>query len=443
MSNNSLLGATFACDCGKTHSVPTAHFLYDEHSFDRLAELVQEYGSGGACLIIADTRTYEVAGKDVEDMLCRHNLKTDCFIVPDVNGESPVANDATKDMLLQQASPTDLYLAVGSGVINDLVKWVAYLRKKPYITIPTAASMNGYGSANVAATIDGLKVLFHAEAPKAVVVKPEIIISAPDELTASGLGDVLAKPVSSADWKLNQFLFGEYYCQYSVDLLKELEPVYLNNPEKIKNKDPEGFRALFEALFYSSIAMTITGTSSPASGGEHLISHTLDILAGRDGLQHDLHGLQVGVGSILTAALYERIMSIATPLFRQVPSSVNQDFWGTLTPIVTKEYTQKLPKLDRTVEMLSQHGMWNKLKETLQPMLCPAEKLKNCLRKAGAAHLYRDIRYNKEPLTKSMFLEAITNANQMRARFTVLDLAWLMGIIPDELDMLVEKWTSS
>lgn len=443
MANDSLLGATFGCECGKTHSVPTAHYYYDQHAFANLADLVEEYGSGCTCLVIADARTYEVAGKEVVNTLRRHGQKTECFIVPDNNGESPVADDATKDMLLQQAPAADIYLAVGSGVINDLVKWVAYLREKPYITVPTAASMNGYGSANVAATIDGLKVLFHAEAPKAVVVKPDIIISAPNELTASGLGDVLAKPVSSADWKLNQFLFGEYYCQYAVDLLKELEPVYLNNPEKIKNKHPEGFRALFEALFYSSIAMTITGTSSPASGGEHLISHTLDILAGRDGVQHDLHGRQVGVGSILTAALYERIMAMDTPVFRQIPSSVDEDFWGTLTPVVAKEYTRKLPKLEQAVELLSQPGMWGKLKAALQPMLCPAEKLKHCLMKAEAAHRYKDIRYNKQPLTKTMFLETITNANQMRARFTVLDLAWLLGIIPDELEILVDKWTGS
>jgi len=438
--NSQLLGKRFSCTCGKDHTVPTAHFSYDEHAFDNLANLAEEYGSGGTCLVIADTRTQAVAGKEVVDTLRRQKLQAKCFIVPDVHGESPAADDATKDMLLQQAPQADIYLAVGSGVINDLVKWLAYLREKPYITVPTAASMNGYGSANVAATIDGLKVLFHAEAPKAVVVKPDIIISAPDELTASGLGDVLAKPVSSADWKLNQFLFGEYYCQYAVDLLKELEPVYLNNPDKIKNKNPDGFRALFEALFYSSIAMTITGTSSPASGGEHLISHTLDILAGRDGVQHDLHGRQVGLGSILTAALYERIMAMDTPVFRQVPTSVNEDFWGTLTPVVAREYTKKLPKLEQVVELLCQPGMWDKLKAVLQPMLCPAEKLKNCLMTAEAAHRYKDIRFNNQPLSKAMFLETIANANQMRARFTVLDLAWLLGILPDELELLVYRW---
>ena len=81
------------------------------------------------------------------------------------------------------------------------------------------------------------------------------------------------------NFKLNQLLFDEYYCQFSVDLLKDLEPIYLNHSEKIRNRDADSIRALFEALFYSSVAMTITGTSAPASGGEHLISHTLDMLA--------------------------------------------------------------------------------------------------------------------------------------------------------------------
>ena len=109
-------------------------------------------------------------------------------------------------------------------------------------------------------------MLFHAAPPKAVITTPDILLNAPDELSTAGLGDVLAKPVSSADWRLNHFLFEDYFCQFSIDLLKDLEPVYLNNPDKIRNRDPDGFKALFMALFYSSIAMTITGTSSPASG---------------------------------------------------------------------------------------------------------------------------------------------------------------------------------
>ncbi len=362
-----LLGNSFDCLCGRHHRVPTKYFCYGKDALNSLQQTAASITKGPNYLILADSRTYEAAGGIVEEKLKQGNARVSHFIVPEDNGESPSADDKTRDLILREAPSADLYIAVGSGVINDLVKWVAYLQKKPYITVATAASMNGYASANVAATVDGLKVLFHANACEAVFADPEIISNAPAELTASGLGDVLAKSVSSADWKLNQFLFDEYYCQFSVDLLKDLEPIYLENPTKIKDNDEKAIKALFEALFYSSIAMTITGTSSPASGGEHLISHTLDMVAGRDGRKHDLHGRQVGVASILMAALYEKVMSIEKPVFAEVPPSIDTEFWGNLSPVVEKEYVKKLPKFAQTVSYLSKDDNWNRLRSIIQP----------------------------------------------------------------------------
>jgi len=442
MEQTNLLGSTFDCKCGKRHKVPTKHLFYEDNAFDYLADTARSVTAGRNYLIIADTRTFEAAGRTVEEKLRTGSTTVSHFIVPDTDGESPAADNKTKDLILDQAPAADLYIAVGSGVINDLVKWVAFLQKKPYISVATAASMNGYASANVAATIDGLKVLFHAEACQAVFSTPDIIINAPFELTTSGLGDVLAKSVSSADWKLNQFLFNDYYCQFSVDLLKKLEPVYLNNPGKIRKKDSSAFEALFQALFLSSVAMTITGTSSPASGGEHLISHTIDMVAGRDGRRHDFHGRQVGVASILMAALYEKIMSIDKPVFKDVPHTVNSKFWDSLSPIVEMEYSKKIPKFAQVAEYLSQTDNWCKLQELIKPDLVPPAKLKNCLTQAGAAHRFKDIRDNGQALGKDKFHSIVKHANQMRERFTILDLAVMLGIIPEEIDKLVEEWVS-
>ena len=442
MEQTNLLGTSFNCKCGKKHIVPTKHLFYEDNAFDSLLDTAKSITDGSHYLILADTRTFEAAGRIVEEKLKIGAAGVSHFIVPDNDGESPAADSRTKDLILNQAPPADLYIAVGSGVINDLVKWIAFLRDKPYITVATAASMNGYASANVAATIDGLKVLFHANACQAVFAVPEIIINAPFELTTSGLGDVLAKSVSSADWRLNKFLFNDYYCQFSVDLLKKLEPVYLNNPEKIKEKNPTAFKALFEALFLSSIAMTITGTSSPASGGEHLISHTIDMTADRDGRKHDFHGRQVGISSILMAALYEKVMAIDKPTFIDMPDKINSEFWGSLSPVVEKEYAKKIPKFDQAAEFLSQPKNWDRLKALIKPDLVPPVKLKTCLMQAGGAHRFMDIRDNGLPLEKDKFLSIVKHANQMRERFTILDLVLMVGITSEEIEQLVGEWVS-
>ncbi len=440
MDRTNLLGASFDCECGKHHHVPTDYYLYGDNILTSLGQTLAEIGQGRNYLIIADTRTWQVAGKKVMDHISEQNHSADYFIVPDKENEWPAADDETKDYLLANIPEADIYIAAGSGVINDLVKWMSFLRKTPFITIPTAASMNGYGSANVAATVEGLKVLFHADACKAVFAVPEIINNAPSELTTSGLGDVLAKSVSSADWKLNRFLFNDYYCQFSVDLLKDLEPVYLNNPEGIRDKNPKALKALFDALFYSSLAMTITGTSSPASGGEHLISHTLDMLALRDDTQHDLHGRQVGVGSILTAAIYEQVMKIENPQFINPPQQVNREFWGELTPVVEKEYDKKLERIKEVTAFLAIPENWQQLKTLLKPDLISATKLKTCLQVSGGAHRYFDIRYSQKPVDRETFTQVVIHANQMRQRFTILDLATILGVIPSSLDLLIDQY---
>ncbi|MGB3223906.1 MAG: iron-containing alcohol dehydrogenase [Desulforhopalus sp.] len=440
MDPRTLLGTTFDCACTKQHTVPTRALYYSDNAFDHLLPTIEEIDGIEHCLIIADCRTYAAAGQLVEEKLRQGRVAVELYLVPDDKGEPPVADDRTKDLILAQTPDTDLFIAVGSGVINDLVKWVAFLREKPYICIATAASMNGYASANVAASVDGLKILFHAKPCLAIFSTPQILRDAPFNLTTSGLGDVLAKTVSSADWKLNHFLFNDYYCRFSVDLLKDLEPVYLNNPIGIRGKDPTAMQALFEALFLSSVAMTITGTSSPASGGEHLISHSLDMLAARDGGKHDLHGRQVGIASILMAALYEKVLAIDCPVFYEIPRQVDEDYWGILTPVVAREYEKKLPRCQMVVEILSRPEAWEKLRELLRADMVPAMKLKNCLSQAGAAHRIGDIEHFGVPLTRTKLLTVIRNANQMRERFTILDLAMLLGVIPNALEDLVDEW---
>lgn len=442
MNHSELLGNTFDCDCGKRHTIPTKHYYYGSDALRHLAEIAASSTSGKTYLLVADTRTYAAAGQRVEALLKTGTADVHVYIVPDEGEESPAADDKTKDRFLADAPAADLYISVGSGVINDLTKWVASLLKKPYLTVPTAASMNGYGSANVAATVEGLKVLFHADACLAAFAEPQVLRDAPFELTTSGLGDVLAKSVSSADWKLNLELFGDYYCQTAVDLLRDLEPVYLNNPLQIRDKDPQALKALFDALFYSSLAMTMTGTSSPASGGEHLISHTLDMLANRDGRKHDLHGRQVGVASILMAALYQEVMAVENPVCRPFPREINRQFWGELSPVVEQEYLKKLPRFSQAAEIFSSPNEWNRLRNTIRPSLIPAEKLKECLRQAGGAHCLEDLRDNHSPLDKRKFIDVVMHANQMRQRFTILDVAVLFGIIPESIEDLIDKWVS-
>ncbi len=392
--------------------------------------------------VMFDVRTKAVLGDEV----CRaikqgthHHLQK--YLVSDRqchrnDSLSPVCDDVTKEQIMRTLPESDLIIAVGSGVINDLAKWVAFEKKIPYLVFATAASMNGYASANVAAQVNGLKVLFKARAPEYVFALPSVLESAPAELTTAGLGDALAKPVSSADWKLNELLFGEYFCQYAVDIVAEQEKIYVNNPQGIRDRDPQAIRALFFALCYSGVSMSIAGSSSPASGGEHLLSHTLDMLAHRDGGKHDLHGRQVGVGTILSATLYEKVLSLDVVDWRPLEEFHNEVFWTSLSDEVRGQYATKLLKAKEALVQLQSPQRWAQIKQELKKYVRAPHVIKECLRQAGAAHKSEHIGVRDI----DEFVRIWSVSHEMRSRFTILDLARLAGVMPELARELVHQW---
>jgi glycerol-1-phosphate dehydrogenase [NAD(P)+] len=431
---NNILGNTFTCPgCGQKHHVSTEKLLFTHDLLHDIVDILHLDKALKRIVLIADSRTIALLGKDVASYLVKSFFNVNTIIVPDINGHSPQCDDETMAKLSKQISDCDALLAVGSGVINDLTKWISHERHIPYYVVATAASMNGYASANVAASVKGVKILLNATAPKCVFVSPPVIENAPDELTSAGLGDALAKPVSSADWKLNNILFNEYFCPFAVEIVEDFETTYFDHPEKIKQKDPETLKALFKTLFYSGIAMTIAGTSAPASGGEHLLSHTLDMLAYRDGKQHDLHGRQVGVGTVLSAALYEKVFAEQKITWQKLPREIDTQFWGSLSAEVSKQYKEKLVKADLAYNILQEPGKWEEIKEEIKPHLRDPAKIKNCLQQAGAAYQIKDIcDLNEEEFTNTWL-----KSHQMRARFTILDLAFMAGVLPDNAGTIV------
>jgi glycerol-1-phosphate dehydrogenase [NAD(P)+] len=191
--------------------------------------------------------------------------------------------------------------------------------------------------------------------------------------------------------------------------------------------------ALFHGLLLTGIAMTMAETSAPASGGEHLVSHTLDMMSSLDGVPHDLHGRQVGLGTVLASGIYRRIISLESPGFSLPAMDIDREFWGVLGDEIETNYAQKVERLQKAVEILSQGDSWDRLRAEVQPFLRSPERVHNCLKRAGAAHRAEDIGCTRERL-----LRAVLHAHEIRSRFTVLDLARLVGLLPQAAEEIVE-----
>jgi glycerol-1-phosphate dehydrogenase [NAD(P)+] len=442
MELSKLLGTRFACDCGRVHEVPVRTFAYESGVIELLPDILRGC-LGPARLrraaIVADVRTWQVCGEEAHAALERAGWEAVGIVIPDSEHAGPVCDDVTRDVLVRHLRDVhpEVVLAVGSGVINDLCKWASFDLGLPYVVVATAASMNGYAAANVAAKVAGVKVLVEARPPLAVIAEPAVIEQAPREMTAAGFGDTIAKYQSNADWVMNHLLLDEYYCEFCAGIIGGLEPLYLDRPEDIAGGESDAVKGLFEALFWTGLAMTLVGTSAPASGGEHLLSHTLDMMAAARGESHDLHGRQVGLGTVFSAALYERILAIESPAFVDAPSAIDEGFWAvpSLVAAVTRQYAEKKPSLEAVRQRIRKPQVWDRFRARVAAEIRRPATVHGWLKRAGGATSLRDIGCSRD-----RGRSAVVHMHEIRRRFTVVDLAWLVGVLPDAADALIDEW---
>ncbi len=431
------LGSEVARELGSQRKLVPARLILAGDAAEQLAAAVAEVVPGGRVGVLFDTRTRKVAGERCLAALARANLEPIAHLVADRGDRDPICDDATERRLLSELPELEFLLGVGSGTVSDLTKWVAFERGVPAAIFGTAASMNGYAAANVAPSIDGVKSLFSARAHRFVAADPAVLAAAPLRLTCAGLGDIIAKSVSTADWKMNELLFGERFVPAVAGIIDELERHYTEQPRAIAAGEAAAISALFRALVYSGCAMTLQGSSMPASGGEHLVSHTLDMRAELEGSEHDLHGRQVGVGTIFAAALYEKVLALDSPEFSRGPLPFDAAAWGARAVAVRGHFEKQSARLAAACEKLRQPGMWNRLRDTLRPMLPSARWVKEILSGAGGAHRFEDIGVSRERL-----IWAVLNGAQIRERFTSLDLAWATGVLPGAASEIIDAYLS-
>ena len=186
--------------------------------------------------------------------------------------------------------------------------------------------------------------------------------------------------------------------------------------------------------------MTVVGTSAPASGGEHLLSHTLDMVADVRGQRHDLHGRQVGVGTIVSAALYERVLAVENPEPAGMPETIDQDFWGNpaLIEAVRSQYEAKRASVERVRRAILAEGGWDGLRARLAEATRRPQSIRDWLRRAGAAVTAADIGCSRDALRA-----ALLHMHEIRKRFTIVDLAWMLGILPAATDEIIDEWLMS
>ena len=193
---------------------------------------------------------------------------------------------------------TDAIIGIGGGKVIDFAKYCAHLLKKPFISVPTSISNDGFCSPNTSLLVDGRRTSVKSSIPFGVVIDLDFISKSPKIFLYSGLGDMISKFTALWDWKVAFRKGYERYNDFASMLAYNSIDILLAMPE-YKLDSSEFLRNLSTSLMLSGVAMEIAGTSRPASGAEHLISHALDNISKRP---HP-HGIQVGVSTYLCALL--------------------------------------------------------------------------------------------------------------------------------------------
>lgn len=293
------------CACGMEHNIDVEKIVIESGAVSQLEEILEEFQNP---VFICDSNTRTAAEPFLEE-----EFKD--YPVIELNPEGLQADNRGVNKVMKQLDycdrglssvSVDVLVAIGGGTIHDLTRYAATEYDIPFVSIPTAASVDGY-AANVAAlTWDGLKKTVAGVSPRWILADTDIFSAAPSRLTASGVSDFLGKYISIFDWKIAHLVTGEYICEEVCDLLEKALRDVSRVLEDIRFGDKEAIEKLMYALLLSGLCMQMVESPRPVSGAEHMVSHLWDLNVLNE-KTNALHGEQVGLGLLIVTDYYKKL----------------------------------------------------------------------------------------------------------------------------------------
>jgi glycerol-1-phosphate dehydrogenase [NAD(P)+] len=260
-------------------------------------------------MLVCDQNTFEIFGSKVETIIRSKGWELKRVIL---EGKQVVVDgEYLLQVLMQSDAEPCVYLAVGSGTITDITRFCSHRTRNPFISLPTAPSVDGFASLIAAVVVGGFKGNALAQPPLAIFGDSQVLCAAPPEMVAAGFGDLLGKYISLADWKLGHLLWDTPYNAGLADRVRRALTSCVENVAGLQKATPEGVSTLLAGLVDSGICMLLNGNSLPASGSEHHLSHYWEMKLLRQGRPPILHGAKVGIATVLSAGRYEQIRKLS------------------------------------------------------------------------------------------------------------------------------------
>jgi glycerol-1-phosphate dehydrogenase [NAD(P)+] len=420
---------------GKGKFVKTELPIYTEQN--AIPSLIRYCESNGLdqFMLVADQNTYAALGKAVEEALTSRGFDVKTVVL---TGEEIVTNEHYVVRVLVHADREDrVYLAVGSGTITDIVRFSSHRTKASFISLPTAASVDGFTSVGAPMVIGGLKQTVYAHPPIAIFADLNTLCAAPRPMIAAGFGDIVGKYTALADWKLGRLLWDEPYSDEIVQRVWDALQNCVDRVEEIGSASAEGIRSLMDGLAESGLCMVDFGNSRPASGAEHYLSHYWEMKLLQENRPAILHGAKVGVGCILVAKFYDKVKGLtreqatetlktATMPDREGEIQRIREVFG---PIADTLVAEQAPFLDMTEEaygLLKQKiiDRWDEVQD-IAATVPASQELVDLLRKVDGPVDTKTLGLNDEEVALGL-----KYSHYVRNRFTVIKLCHILGVSP-------------
>ena len=428
MKIGDLLNKDIKCSCGRVHRCDIRSLTIGKGALDALPTAVEPYHH---ILLVADNNTYPLCGERVRELIgdkicgvCLYDSPK--AVLPD--------EGAIKELEAKLQEDTDLILGIGSGVINDLCKYVSFGHGIMSGIVATAPSMDGYASSGAAMITDGMKVTYTTHAPDIIVADSEILKNAPMHMIRSGYGDIIGKYSSLNDWKLAHLIKGEHLCPVLHELVMKTTDDIRDSVAAIVARDGDAIEKLMSALVLIGMTLTLSETTRPGSGSEHHLSHFSEIVGLVKNEKHLAHGTDVAYNTIITAAMREKICALSTPVFKEEPAEKRERAWDELYGSVAAE----VRALQETAGSYTRDmkpiylEKWNEIREILSE--CPtADECNRMMEAVGFSFPEYKEFYGEEKIQK-----AILYGKDLKDRYSVLWLYYTLFSGSDEKIAL--KW---
>ena len=429
------------CACGREHLAGLMFVNIGRDAVRSLPEALQVIGCRKP-FIVCDENTRAVALPKVRTALLEANLESVTFTFPAGHVEP---DEHAVGALCMAFDPTcDGVLAVGSGVINDCCKVLAHALGKPQAVVATAPSMDGYASNSSSMIRGGVKVSLYNACPGAILADTEILRLAPERMLQAGLGDMLAKYIALCEWRISHLVTGEYYCAEVAGLMRASLRKIVEAAPRLPARDSEAVEAVTEGLILSGIAMAFAEVSRPASGLEHYFSHLWEMAALTGGKTPELHGVQVGVGTLLTLRLYDRLKT-RTPDWDKAaaamrafdPSAWQADMrrvFGAAAPSLIAEEQNRWRQNDATAQAKRLERMirhWAEISRIMAEELPETAQVQALMEAAGAPT--RPEQIGETPVTVR---DALIHSRDIRDKYLTSSLLWDLGLLEEMADAL-------